>query len=186
MDNYLLVGNRGQSGGLALFWNDTADIKAVIQIDQLLLYKVHPNDVQNCWWLAGVYHAPNFPNKMIVWDALEVFLQATTNPVVLIGYRHLGLSNDGYLQLALLTANYSTGYGSFVLRDLQFQFKSSEIIYYTIGNPLVLEAQTMLSTMQYAKHRQLWKDPKWRSTSEIKENMEFMILPEISYCHFKA
>ncbi|GAB4849392.1 hypothetical protein Ancab_004188 [Ancistrocladus abbreviatus] len=84
MGNCFMVGNGVQSGGLALFWNGTANINVVIQTDQLLLYKVHQDDVQNCWWLAGVYRAPNFPNKMIFWDALEAFLRATTDLVVLI------------------------------------------------------------------------------------------------------
>ncbi|GAB4852862.1 hypothetical protein Ancab_017059 [Ancistrocladus abbreviatus] len=49
----------------------------------------------------------------------------------------------------------SESYSSFIVRDPEFQFKSSEIIHFTTMDPLILEAQMILSAVQYAKQKQL-------------------------------
>ncbi|GAB4825676.1 hypothetical protein Ancab_008549 [Ancistrocladus abbreviatus] len=59
----------------------------------------------------------------------------------------------------LITVDVGTttyeGYGSFMVRSPEFQFKLGEIIHFTTMDPLILEAQMILSAMQYAKQKQL-------------------------------
>ncbi|GAB4845500.1 hypothetical protein Ancab_038907, partial [Ancistrocladus abbreviatus] len=73
------------------------------------------------------------------------------------------------------------GYGSFVLQGPQFHFKSGEILYFTITDPLIFEAQTMLSTVQYAKHKQLRKEGKLRDAVAVDMSTRIAISSENAF-----
>ncbi|GAB4852856.1 hypothetical protein Ancab_017053 [Ancistrocladus abbreviatus] len=63
--------------------------------------------------------------------------------------------NGEFLIIVDAGTTASKSYGSFIVRDPEFQFKLGEIIHFTTMDPLILEAQTMLFAMQYAKQKQL-------------------------------
>ncbi|GAB4852449.1 hypothetical protein Ancab_016643 [Ancistrocladus abbreviatus] len=63
--------------------------------------------------------------------------------------------NGEYLITVDAGTTATEGYGSFIVCNSDYQFQSGELIHFFVKDPLILEAQTMLSAVLCAKQKQL-------------------------------
>jgi hypothetical protein len=81
----LAVGSNGNSGGIALFWEESISVSLLGMSDRLIDVHVQENPTTPPWRISFIYGEPRVENRNHMWELLQQIKTNVADPWVVMG-----------------------------------------------------------------------------------------------------